>query len=225
MARLLTLDDLQRQFDLARDRLSRNRKAILVQAPLSQIFNHDEYGFSYMRAERIGLNVITQSLMEISWLPVRIDPQTELLLENKKSMTKWLGSVSSKQPDSEAFGNDFIHALTRVALTQGWESSEFRVTALRIGDLFRDLSCLIGLIYYSVWMAENGIIGAPISNPDDLERTAREMAALTQSPEVAQMIWQRQQAHDVETEKKKHPPILRVIENTDWGRESVPPGQ
>jgi hypothetical protein len=166
------------------------------------------------------MEVITHSLEEIAWLPMQLDPQSEILCENRNAMKRWLGSPLSGQPDGNAFGNDFIHALTRMALTQGWNSTAFRGMALRIGELFHDLSCLIGLIYYGVWMSENGIEGLPVSNPDDLERTAQEIALLTRSPEVAQLLRKRKR---VETEKKntsprvkKGKPILRVIDNANW---------
>ena len=167
MGRLLTLDDLQATFDLAREKLSRERGEILAAAPLPTGFSRDAYGFSYMRAERIGMDIISERLNEISWLPMQLDPQAEILLENKKAMKAWLHSSSSGQPDNSAFGNDFIHALTRVALLKGWESPEFHALSLRIGGLFHDLSCLIGLIYYGVWMAENGITGVPVTDPRD----------------------------------------------------------
>jgi len=220
MARLLTLGDLQKHFEDARDKLSRDRTDILSTSPLPKDFSRDEYVFTYMRAERVGMEVITHSLKEVAWLPMQLDPQSEILLENRNSMKKWLGSAMLGQPDGETFGNDFIHALTRMALAKGWNSNEFRSLAVRIGDLFHDLSCLIGLIYYGVWMSENGIEGLPVSDPEDLERTAQEIALLTRSPEVAQLLKQRKHSTDskkhLESKKKKGRPILRVIENADW---------
>lgn len=227
MGRLFTLDDLQKQFEQARDKLSHDRLELLAIAPLPEKFSHDEYGFSYLRAERIGMGVIMQCLKEVSWLPMKLDPMTEVVLEDKKAIKKWLSSSPTVQPDSEAFGNDFIHTLTRVALTEGWQSQCFRTTALRVGELFHDLSCLIGLIYYGVWLAENGIASLPISNPDDLERTAREIATMTRSPEITQFLHQKKLTIKDEKVKekteapeiKKTRPTLRVIENADWGRD------
>ncbi len=223
MVGIWTLDDLQKHFDEARDKLSQDRQKLLVIEPLPEGFSPDSYGFSYLRAERIGLSVITQSLEEVSWLPMRLDPQAELLLENKIAMKKWLGSASPAQPNSDVFGNDFIHALTRVAMTQGWQSDEFRATAKRIGALFHDLSCLIGLIYYGVWMAENGIAGLPITNPDDLALTAQEICLLTRSPEVARILYQRALARyeerPTETNKKKTRPSLRVVKSGEGDKE------
>lgn len=219
MAKLLTLGDLQTHFEQARDKLARDRQEILAASPLPAAFNRDEYGFSYIRAERIGLEIITHSLKEVSWLPMQLDPHSEIMLENRNGMKKWLGSKESGQPDGEVFGNDFIHALTRAALNEGWHSQDFRALALRIGELFHDLSCLIGLIYYGVWMSENGIEGLHISDPEDLERTAQEIAHLTRSPEVAQLLKKRKlasEARKTAEKKKKTPPVLRVIENAQW---------
>jgi hypothetical protein len=224
MGCLLTLDELQKHFDLAREKLSLERREILAAAPLPEEFSRDAYSFSYMHAERIGLNVIADSLEEISWLPMQLDPQSEILLENKRAMKNWLGSSPRGQPDSANFGNDFIHALTRVALTNGWQSAEFRVTALRIGQLFHDLSCLIGLIYYGVWMAENGITGVRVSDPYNLGRTAKEISDITRSPEVARLLFLNDQATSGEkAPKKKSGPSLRVIKNTAWNEGAQPP--
>ncbi|MGB9152040.1 MAG: hypothetical protein WCD70_03020 [Alphaproteobacteria bacterium] len=224
MSRLLTLGDLQKHFEQARDKLSHDRQEILAISPLPEDFSRDEYSFSYMRAERIGMDVINHSLKEVAWLPMQLDPQSEILLENRGAVKKWLASAITGQPNGDVFGNDFIHALTRTALTEGWNSTDFRALAMRIGELFHDLSCLIGLIYYSVWMSENGIEGLPISNPDDLERTAQEISLLTRSPEVAQLLKKRKQV--VQEQKnhasgKKSRPILHVIENPDWGGDPV----
>jgi hypothetical protein len=223
MAKLLTLGDLQVHFEQARDKLSRDREEILATSPLAVDFSRDEYSFSYMRAERIGMEVITHSLREVAWLPMQLDPQSEIMLEDRSSIKRWLGSSLTGQPDGTVFGNDFIHALTRMGLDKGWHSDEFRNLALRVGELFHDLSCLIGLIYYGVWMSENGIEGLPISDPEDLERTAQEISVLTRSPEVARLLKKRKEAampkKSVTQEtarEKKGRPMLRVIENTEW---------
>jgi hypothetical protein len=140
-------------------------------------------------------------------------------------MKKWLGTSMSGQPDSTIFGNDFVHALTRVALTNGWESPELRSTAFRIGGLFHDLSCLIGMVYYGVWMAENGITEVPVTDPYDLGRTAREISDMARSPEIARLLVEREQARAAgKTHKRNRAPALRVIENVNWdGGSSHPP--
>jgi hypothetical protein len=224
MARILTLGDLHKHFEQARDKLSHDRSDILSASPLPDDFDRDQYGFSYLRAERVGMEVITQALAEVSWLPMQLDPQAEIVTENRTAMKRWLAAAITSQPDGSVFGNDFIHALTRMAITQGWNSADFRALAGRIGELFHDLSCLIGLIYYGVWMSENGIEGLPVSNPEDLERTAQEIAALTRSPEVAQLLRKRKRieaGHKAATPKKGRP-VLRVIENADWQGAQAP---
>ncbi|MDE2028928.1 MAG: hypothetical protein KGI97_00015 [Alphaproteobacteria bacterium] len=214
---LLTLDDLQKHFEETRDKLSRDRMDILSSAPLPDDFDRDKYGFSYFRAERIGMEVISHSLEEIAWLPMQLDPKSEIMLENRKGLKRWLGSPLHRQPDGQVFGNDFIHALTRTALAHGWNSAPFRALALRIGELFHDLSCLIGLIYYGVWMSENGIAGLPVSDPADLERTAQEIEMITRSPEVAVLLRERKKAENKQkARKKKAKLVLRVIENQDF---------
>lgn len=213
MARLLTLEDLQAHFDFARDQLSLERISILKSTPLPHDFSRDVYGFSYMRAERLGLQTIVDALREVSWLPMQLDPQTEVLMASKEGLRKWIAAPARGQPDSSDFGNDFIHALARVALVKGWESAEFRLAALRIGQMFHDLSCLIALIYYGVWMAENGIRGVPVSNPYDLLQTAKEISLLSRSPEVARILEARERS--LARSPKKKPPKFRVITNTD----------
>ena len=119
-----------------------------------------------MRAERLGMEVISLALEDISWLPMQLDPKSEIMSDGRVAMKRWLGSSLNGQPNGDIFGNDFIHALTRTALVQGWESGDLRALALRIGELYHDLSCLLGLIYYGVWMSENGIDGLPSQRPE-----------------------------------------------------------
>ena len=69
-------------------------------------------------------------------------------------------------------------------------------------------------------MSENGIIGLPITDPNDLERTAKEIAVTTASPEVARLLYERRIMQEASkrppSSTKKGKPSLRVIENTDW---------
>lgn len=226
MGHILTLNDLQKHFEQARDKLTRDRQEIFAFAPLPEGFDRDRYSFSYFQAERIGLEVITASLKDVAWLPMQLDAKSEIVLKNKSAVKKWLGSSLAGQPDGGIFGNDFIHALTRAALIHGWNSPSFRALAVRIGNVFHDLSCLIGLIYYGVWMSENGVEGLSISNPDDLERTAQEIAALTRSPEIAMLLKRRRIAKESAARKqvgspKKRKPVLRIVPNDD--SERTPP--
>ena len=219
MAHILTLGDLQKHFEEAREKLSRDRLNILIASPLPDNFSRDAYGFSYMRAERLGMEVISQCLKEVAWLPMQLDPRAEIVLENRNELKRWLSDGGAAQPDGNNFGNDFIHALTRTALAHGWHSAECRALAARIGELFHDLSCLIGLIYYGVWMSENGIEGLPITNPQDLERTAQEISTMTRSPQIAALLKRRRLDAETQakptTKTKKEKPVLRVVDKTD----------
>jgi len=224
MARLLTLDDLQKHIERARRDLSLERESLLSLSPLPENFSRDAYGFSYMRAERIGMDAISERLEEVSWLPMQIDPNAEILPESKQTIKKWLSSSSQIQPSSEIFGNDFIHALARVALSSGWESAEFHKAVDRVGALFHDLSCLIGLIYYGIWMTENGFGGVAITNPYDLEQTTKEIAALSHSPEIMDYLYQRQKLlAEGQPQNKKKNPCLHLVPD-ESGPSDSPPG-
>ena len=151
---------------------------------------------------------------------MQLDPRTEMLSESRTSMKRWLTASLAVKPGSDQFGNDFIHALTRCAVAHGSEHpATMRLTG-RVANLFRDLSCLIGLIYYCTWLSENSIEGVELSDPSNLSRTAEEIAALIQSPEIYRHIRAREQNDEKAGAKskkhakaKKAPPILRVIEN------------
>lgn len=218
MGRQLSIEELEKHFDLTRRKLARERAEILSTDPLPEDFSRDTYGFSYIRAERVGLSVITNYLEDLSWLPMRLDPKTEAILGDKKAMKKWLTGETSGQPSSENFGNDFFHALTRIAMQYGWQSAEFRTTTLRIGRLSHDLSCLIGLVYCGAWMAENGIAGVVVTDTEDLELMAKEISTMMLSPEVSLFLARRGLLfHGKKEEKKPAFPLFHVIENPNWG--------
>lgn len=226
MARQLSIEDLEKHFETTRRTLSRERAEILSMAPLSKDFSLDAYSFSYMRAERVGLSVITNYLEDLSWLPMRLDPKTDAILGDKKAMKKWLTGEVEGQPSSKNFGNDFFHALTRIAILHGWQSAEFRTTTLRIGRLSHDLSCLIGLVYCGAWMAENGIAGVMVTDTEDLELMAKEISTMMLSPEVALFLARRGLLfHATKESKKATFPVFHVIENPNWGEgPHMPPG-
>src|ERR1700679_3622361 len=108
-------------------------------------------------------------------------------------MKSWLTSAFDIKPDSQQFGNDFIHALTRCSLERGNNNPLFFKLSNRISNLFRDLSCLIGLIYYCTWLTENNIEAVGLTDPQDLNRTAEEIAELIQSPEIYRHIRAKEQ--------------------------------
>ena len=188
MSRPITIEALRLHLDHAKTRLTREKAAILTALPLPLEFSREEYAFAYVRAERMGMKAINDELSEISWLPMQLDPSSEVLVEGRNAMKKWLNADTATQPDSDIFGNDFMHALTRSGMLQGWEAPEFGKLSRRIGHLFRDLSCLIGVIYYCTWLTEHGVMEIRLSKPEDIRRTAEEIAILLQSPEIFQQL-------------------------------------
>jgi len=230
MAKTIKIDDLRTHLENAREKLSLEKLEILKLYPLAAGFNREEYAFAYVRTERLGLDNINQKLAEIAWLPMQLDPRAEIVSENRHSMKRWLTSMLSRAPDSQEFGNDFMHTLARCAMKFGWEKAEFTKLSGRIADLFRDLSCLIGLIYYCTWLGENNVESVELSDPDNLNRTASEISALIQSPELYNYLREQQKIKaanapkkkSTEKPKKKSPPALHVIENKNYSDPFMP---
>jgi hypothetical protein len=75
-------------------------------------------------------------------------------------------------------------------------------------------------------MSENNIDTLQLSNPEDLNRTAEEIAALLQSPEIYRYLRAQEQNDEQKVSKsrkralskpaKKDRPTLRVIENRNY---------
>jgi hypothetical protein len=218
MSRSINLDQLREHLSHAKENLSREKTEILKLHPLKDEFNREEYAFAYVRAERLGMRAINRRLSEIDWLPMQLDTRAEIAGESRSSMKRWLTAALAGKPDSDEFGNDFMHALTRCGLALGWDNPEFIKLAARIANLFRDLSCLIGIVYYCTWLAENRVEDIHLSNPDDLGKTAEEIAALMQSPDIFRYMRAPEQNDDrvkpkrIKNEPKKRP-VLHVVEN------------
>jgi hypothetical protein len=202
----ISIDDLRKHLENARDRLSLEKQKILKAHPLPD-FKREEYAFAYVRAERVGLRVINRRLAEIAWLPMQLDPKAELASDDRNSMKRWVTSVFNGSPDiapdADIFGNDFIHTLTRCGLSFGWDGADFLKLAARIGNLFRDLSCLIGMIYYCSWLSENGIEGIELSDPDNICGSAEEIATLLQSPEMYKHLRAQEQNDEKAAARKR----------------------
>ena len=203
MSRPITIEHLRQHLDQAKSRLSHEKAEILSATPLPPEFSREEYAFAYVRAERVGMRAINHELSEISWLPMQLDPSSEVLVEGRSAMKRWLTAAAISQPDSETFGNDFMHALTRSGMLEGWDTPAFGKLARRISSLFRDLSCLIGVVYYCTWLAEHGVEEIRVSKPDDIRRTAEEIAILLQSPEIFQQLKAVEQDDGKNTSSKK----------------------
>jgi len=162
---------------------------------------------------------------------MQLDPQSELVAENRTALKRWLTATIGAYPAATEFGNDFIHALTRTALHYGWDDPVIGKLSSRIANLFRDLSCLIGMIYYSTWLAEHQVEGIALSNPADLNRSVVEIAAIVQSPELhralrtrAEEAKKRQAKKTIaKKEAKKDRPFLRLIRNENITDPSLMP--
>jgi hypothetical protein len=183
MGKTLSLDDFRQHLEDARERLAQEKTIILhlhpFTNPLPGTFSREEYAFSYLRAERLGVKTIQRSLASIAWLPLQLDPQEEIDAKGRAVITRWTRDTRpTSTPDGSMFGNDFIHVLTRGGLLCGWDSAEFTATMTRIARLYHDLSCLVGLVFYGTWLAQNRIQTFRLSNTDDLERMAVEVFAL-----------------------------------------------
>lgn len=224
----INLDELGQHMATAKERLSEEKKDILKSYGKADALNREEYAFAYLRAERIGMQVINNRLAEIAWLPMQLDPRSELVSENRNAMKRWVTGASAAYPNDEDFGNGFIHALTRTALQHGWDDIATKKILRRIGNLFRDLSCLIGLIYFTHWLAERDVEGIALSDPDDLHRSVIEISAIVQSPELHRALRERAEAVkkaqakkvlENKTAPKKSPPFLRLIRNDDVGHD------
>ena len=187
-AKPIYIDQLRAQLSLAQERLALEKNTILkldpLRDPITLHATREAYAFAYVRAERLGMHIINLGLSELSWLPMQLDTRTEMMSEDRGDMKRWLKATTPDQPNAAIFGNDFMHALTRCAMQHGWEEENFTRLALRIAELFRELSCLIGVAYYCNWLAENNLDQIMLSNPDDLNQTAIECAAFIRSPDL-----------------------------------------
>lgn len=224
MIKSITISDLRTHLDHAKAKLSLEKATVFKLHPLSVPFNREEYAFAYIRAERLGMRAINRRLNEIDWLPMQLDAKSEILGEGRASMRRWVTAAVGGQPDSSEFGNDFIHTLARGGLECGWDSAAMIKLMIRVANVFRDLSCLIGIIYYCTWLEENKVEAIHITDPDDLSLTAEEITALVQSPEIYKILRAKEQddkrksktSKALDKPPKREKPVLRVIENDHY---------
>lgn len=198
--RPVALDEVRAHLLTSQERLSREKDDILALYPLTSAFNRETYAFAYVRAERLGMQAIRARLAGLGWLPTQIDPDGEVMGGHREAMKRWLKSSGDDPPEANLFGNDFMHALTRCAMRFGWNTPEFYRLAGRIANLFRELSCLIGVAWYCNWFGENHVEHVELSQPDNVVQTAAELAALLQSPEIVKLL----RAAEQDDEKKPH---------------------
>ena len=216
MKRIVEIDELGERMKSAQERLSHEREKILGQNNLSGDFSREEYTFAYMRAEQFGLKAIKKSLDEVAWLPLKLDPDTEMMSSNHTAMTLWLKNESKAQPTAENFGNDFIHAIARAAVVYGWDDIRVAQLSARIAHLFKDLSCLVGIAYYSAWITEGRIERIKLSNPDDLHKTVLELAAFMRAT-APKVITPAKEQDDPgkKSKNKEKPTFLHVVKDEE----------
>ena len=154
MRRTVHIDELHDHIALAQQQLLQEKADIIDFIPQSEIGNHEEYAFAYLRAERFGVQVIDERLKEFSWMPLRINPVPEMLGKKRRPLNRWIHSYASLEPDAVDFGNDFMHALTRASLHDGWNTPAFLHLTSRITKLFQDLLCLLNAAYFLAILAE-----------------------------------------------------------------------
>jgi hypothetical protein len=122
-------------------------------------------------------------------------------------------------PNSNDFGNDFVHALARCAMNFGVEGEAYNKLSMRVANLFRDLSCMIGLIYYCTWLSEHGIEEVAVSDPGNLNQTVEQIAHMIQSPDFYERLRAKEQGNKARektmlkasAEKKRERPHLRIV--------------
>ena len=216
----MTTDLLRSHLQDARDMIAADQQDLLTIHPLPAGFSREAYGFAYIRAERDGMRVIDRKLARIRWLPMQLDARAEVMDAQRLPMKRWLKGAGAATPDAGDFGNDFIHALARAGLTQGWENGVTQKLAARIGNLFRDLSCLIGLLYYCSWLDDHGIKRFNLTADGDMPRMAAAVGGVVQAAERTLQLQTAERARQ-QTRRalakpapaKKLPPVLQLIAN------------
>ncbi len=203
MMRPVHIDELRAHLTLAQERLTLEKAEILKLHPLNLPYNREAYAFAYVRAERMGMEAINLRLAALAWLPMQLDTRSEMMESNRASMKRWLKSAAQSKPEAAFFGNDFMHSLTRCALRFGWNTPEVTKLTSRISNLFRDLSCLIGVAYYCNWLTEHKVESVHLSEPDNIGQTAVEFAALVQSPDFLQQLRAPEQNNGHKKSSKK----------------------
>lgn len=205
MKRFVHMDELRDHLIQAEKRLAEEKDDILQAAPLTGPCNREEYAFAYVRTERLGLKALSQKLATLDWLPLQLDVHPEMMGTNREPMKRWIKS-SGNCASSADFGNDFMHALTRASIIDGWNTPRCQNLMSRITNLFCDLSCLISAAYYTNWLAEKNVEKVQLTAPDDLQQTTCELAALMQSPGFIKHIRTAKKKTAENTEPDETPP-------------------
>lgn len=218
LVQLATYADLLNQ---AQEQLSRDKAHIFKLYPLHQ-FNRESYAFAYLRAERIGMTAINRRLAELRWLPVHLDTSEETLAFNRESLKRWLKSTTASPPGSGEFGNDFIHAMTRCALKTGWASKDFHQLIRRTSQLFSELSCLVGIVYYCQILLEQGVEVVGLNDPNNLPMTALEFASMFKASAEAQRWHKAELRRQQKATANQGKPKLQLVKTEMMGEEFEP---
>ncbi len=219
MKRFVSTDELHDHLVDAEKRLAEEKNAILKACPLAGPCPREAYAFAYVRAERLGVKALTQRLSGLNDLPLQLDVHPEMMGANREPIKRWI-KTGKDEACADDFGNDFMHALTRAAVTDGWNAPAFHNLLGRITGLFGDLACLINAAYFSSWLSENRVESVELTAPGDLQRTVMELAALMRSPDFIKRARARRRAEEKENAPPKSNgrfPNLRVVPPRDGG--------
>lgn len=217
MKELVSIDGVHEILAGTQKRLALEKIAVCQLLPLSGAFDLEAYGAAYVHAEQQSLKAIKKQLNTLNWLPLRLDPEAEMLIDNHASMKRFIKSGTQIQPTSADFGNDFVHVLTRAALTYGWNDIRTAQILKRIAVLFRELSCLVAIVYFSSFLVDREITEIELTDPDNLEQIARDFATLLLPPpkprRMAPAPEQQQKPPTGKTRKGRNkPPFLQVVD-------------
>ncbi len=175
------IDALRIRLTANKEKLAVERLGILQLCPARKYQNRANYGFAYIRAERLCIAAIKRRMGEIEWLPAKLDTSTEINATTRAQMTQWIRRGEDIAPGEEVFGNAFVHALTRCALTDSNHGEATENLADRIAVLFRDLTCLVAALHCCHLCTELGVARVKITDPKDISQIALDLTIVTET--------------------------------------------
>lgn len=215
MKKRISFIELRDSLKGAQDRLNAEKSALSEILPLEAGFNREQYVLAYTQAEQYGLKTIRKMLKGFDWLPVKLDPENEFVSENPALLLVWLQNGSKEQPSAQSFGNDFVHALARSGLMFGWDDLRTARLAQRIACLFRDLCCLVGVVYFSSFLTEEARDDIALTNPQDIVLTAKEFAELIEAEKKKFSRTYVPPSNASKRSSKKKPSFLHLVSDQD----------
>jgi hypothetical protein len=213
MRKIVSIDELRAHMNCAQEILAHEKESIHRAYTLTEPCLRPEYALAYVRAESHGMQAINKRLAELSWLPLQLDPGAEVMGPQRASLKRWMKTAPGRQPDAMAFGNDFIHALTRAALCCGWTSGNYLQLAARVADLFHDVACLVAAAYYCNELVKAKVESVALRAPEKLRPTVEDLAMLADLPALFKKYCTL--ANEEKTDGAKFPgghPPLHVID-------------